>query len=216
LHNKLQQQPILSPLPWYTIKVNKSLSFKNIQQMALPISYGFLSLVLQKNPEKQAWYHYTASLSLLAYYVYALVQNYQKNKEECELIALIQELFRILIITHGIHNKLCQHYKSSYAVIVSPTNIYNFLENLSQDWSLLCQNYQKITHTQTLYVYPVNHINTFEVLQAGVHYEEIWPDIIHFYHTQTNFVYYDKIMHGLNKRFLQTHEKIINLNQLKM
>jgi len=141
--------------------------------------------------------------AMLQYYYYNMKKNYdEKINNEIEM--MLQNTFYLLIIGHGIYNKitsLTPHFKNS--ISIEPESLKTLLEFLYSGydtWQALFSYYKKNCSHNQLYAYKTNQINFFEVLQASAYDPELFSLVLNFYHKDHFTHNYDAIIQSVEQK----------------
>lgn len=214
---------IFAPTPLLELQ-DKTLWEKNhpyiklIKQIALPAS-----CLLLLNSRKYEIIHDIQEHSLLAavlcylasHYTYAMMAADPQQEIDEDIIDIMQEVFHLLVIGHGIHNKInlnrSNHKISSVMNVSNLVTLEFFLENAYHAWSTLFAYYHEHYHNKPLYAYPVNQIDLFEVLQACKSDAEILPLITNFYDKHNQNYDYEAILNYLELKLKLINHKLISI-----
>ncbi len=149
------------------------------------------------------------------YYAYLMMQK-QQQKIDGDIIHTMQHVFHLLIIGHGIYNKITlpglDQQKISPAMRASNLNMLElFLCNAYQTWLILFSYYQDHYKNKPLYAYYMDKIDTFEILQAADHEPDIFPLITNFYDKKNIMYDYEPIFNCLETKLKQINHKLITI-----
>jgi hypothetical protein len=161
---------------------------------------------------------YTTSILIYAmiYYTTYLIFKNQQNKIDEDIIELMEHLFHLLIIGHGIYNKInsisCDSYKTSTGLHSSEfLTLQFFLYKAYNTWFILFSYYQEHYKNKPLYAYHTNQIDLFEVLQASKHEPEILPLITKFYDKNNKIYDYEPILNCLEIKLKLINHKLMKI-----
>ncbi len=152
---------------------------------------------------------------IIHYYAYLMMEQ-QHQKIDQDIIHMMQNVFHLLIIGHGIYNKisLAGIDEKIISNSLSRSNINTlelFLCNAYQTWLILFSYYQDHYKNKPLYAYYMDKIDTFEILQAADHEPEIFPLISNFY-DKKNIIYdCEPIFNYLETKLKQINHKLITI-----
>ena len=161
-----------------------------------------------QNPLATSMYLY----AITHYYAYLMIEKQQKKIDQ-DIINMMQHVFHLLIIGHGIYNKMtlpCLDQQKTFR-IVNPSNLNTlelFLCNAYQTWLILFSYYEERCKYKPLYAYRMDQIDIFEILQAADREPEILQLITHMY-DKKNLVYdYEPIVNCLESKLKQINHKL--------
>jgi hypothetical protein len=211
---------IFSPAPlldlkhkyeWYETHISY------IKKASLPLTcwfcYGIkkneLGVDIIKHPYLAAIIIYT----IIHYSTCLTLKKYQKKIDE-EIISMMQHIFHILVIGHGIFNKVTMiSYQENKASVINSSAIVTlqfFLQKAYKSWFILFSYYQKHYKNKPLYAYNTNEMDIFEVLQAAAHEQDILPFIIKFYDKKNKIHDFEPIINYLEIKLNLINHKLIH------
>jgi len=210
---------VFTPVPLLEFdqtNISDSYYLVSIKQVAIPLACC-LCLAIKKN---DIWTDImqnplAASMCIYAimhYYVYLMIEKQQKKIDQ-DIITMMQHVFHLLIIGHGIYNKMSlssfEQQKASPIVNVSNVNMLElFLCNAYQTWLILFSYYQERYKDKPLYVYHMDQVDIFEILQAADREPEVLPLIIQIYDKKNIICDYEAIITYLENKLKQINNKL--------
>ena len=210
---------IFAPAPLLEFDQNNLSKFyylTSIKQVAIPLACC-LCLAVKKN---DIWIDImqnplAASMCIYAithYYAYLMIEKKQ-NKIDQDIIIMMQHVFHLLIIGHGIYNKITMasldQQKTFPIVNLSNVNTLElFLCNAYQTWLILFSYYQERYKDKPLYAYHMNQIDIFEILQAADREPDVLQLITHIYDKKNITCDYEPIFDYLEVRLKQINHKL--------
>ena len=221
-HESIPLPTIFAPAPLFELHRKNKFEFNCLsflKKAAIPLTAGFYYGVnkdtmwtdITNNP-------YTTSIlayAMIHYGTYLVLQN-QQNKIDEDITELMQHIFHLLIIGHGIYNKIntafCDQYKTS-AALSSPAliTLQFFLYKAYNTWFILFSYFQEHYKNKPLYAYHTNQIDLFEVLQASTHEPDILPLITKFYDKNNKNYDYEPILNSLEIKLKLINHKLMRV-----
>ncbi len=220
MNNQKYSTTIFTPIPLLELhQTNTSTPFNyiaSIKEASIPIACCFCFAIKKndlwtdiiQNPLATSVIIY----AITHYYLYVMMEkNHQKIDRD--IINMIQHVFHLLIIGHGMFNKIT---KSSFEqnkvpsdVVVSNLNTLElFLCNAYQTWSVLFSYYQERYKNKTVYAYNMNQMGIFEILQAADQEPDILPFIANFYDKKNMIFDYQPILNCLEIKLKQINHRL--------
>ena len=188
----------------------------SIKKYAFPLTCCFFYTIkkdsiwrdLTENSISSSIYIYIA-----AYYCYQFVRQNQQNQIDEEIIETMQHLLHLLIIGHGIYNKIINcsfpEYKISATInSTTVTTLQFFLNNAYNTWFILFSYYQERYKDKPLYSYRMDQIDVFEILHASMHEPDLLPLVQNFYDINNKMYDYEPIFNCLEVKLKQINHKI--------
>ncbi|MGZ6255064.1 MAG: hypothetical protein ACXWL5_03695 [Candidatus Chromulinivorax sp.] len=211
----LNVQTILTPTPLCTmVYKNNTPSIVYGKTAILPLT-GLFYYNIQKNSLIHDIEHHpiltTIITSCILYYAIHYIYNNQQIKIENNILNIIQHLFHLLIIAHGMYNKITNpstNRINTTALSTSLISLEIFLEKAYNAWNILFEYFQELYPKKQLYIYNMNEIDILEVLQAGFYEPEIMPLLIHFCDKNYSSYEYETIIECLESKLKLISHKI--------
>jgi hypothetical protein len=152
---------------------------------------------------------------IVHYYAYLMMEQ-QQQKIDRDIIHMMQNVFHLLIIGHGIYNKIAlinlDEKRMSNSLHRSNINSLElFLCNAYQTWLILFSYYQDHYKNNPLYAYDMEKIDTFEILQAADYEPDMLPLITSIYDKKNKICDYEPILKCLEIKLKQINHKLITI-----
>lgn len=183
---------IFAPAPLITLHYKnqwKTSCLQTLKNNALPLSCCFFYMLYKDNVWHDVTKNPLTTISMayiLAHYSNYLMLQAEQQKIDQEIMDMMQHIFHLLIIGHGIYNKIITPSYDAYKTMLM-MNVLNldtldlFLNNAYHTWFILFSYYQEHYDSHPLYMYNMEEIDSFEVLQAAQYEPDVIPFIINFY-----------------------------------
>lgn len=205
---------IFSPIPLLQIRFknqNNNLSIALFKKYSIPLTACFYYSIQNNNIMTDIQQHpYTTIFFIYAisYYISFMAKQKSQKKIDEEIINIMEHIFQILIIGHGIYNKIVikDLYKNSLNTQESTlfTTLEEVLYNTYHSWLILFDYYEEHYQKKSLYTYKMNQIDLFEMIQACDQEPDLLTLITDFYKDET-YYNYEPILN-----FLEIKLKLIN------
>lgn len=220
MDNPTMLPTIFAPAPLLELHKKNNNDFNyisSLKKVTIPVAccfcYGIkknsILLDIRENP-------YTTSILtylIIHYCTYLALQN-QQAKMDKDIIDMMQHIFHLLIIGHGMYNKITtldsQYKISAFMNTSTITTLQLFLHKAYNTWFVLFSYYQEHYKNKPLYAYQTDQIDLFEVLQASSHEIEILPMITKFYDKNNTIYDYEPILNCLEIKLKLINHKLIN------
>lgn len=188
-----------------------------IKKAAIPLACCFCYTInknniwtdIKENPYSAIILIYTAS-----HYCINLALQDKDVQIDQKITNLMQDLFYLLIIGHGMYNKIISlpSYQDKILTTIDPfipTDLELFLYKAYHIWSILFSYYQEHHTDKPLYAYDMNQIDLFEVAQACSYEPEILPSITHFYNKNNTIYNCESVLNFLENKLNLINHKLI-------
>ena len=210
---------IFAPAPLLQLhhtKIQEESFIASIKKAAIPLTCCFFYAIKKDN----IWTDLTENsitssicIYIAAYYCYQLVRKNQQNQIDEEIIETMQHLLHLLIIGHGIYNKITnssfpEYKKSAIINSTTVTTLQFFLNNAYSAWFILFSYYQERYKDKPLYSYRMDQIDVFEIVQASMHEPDLLPLIQNFYDIDNKIYDYEPIFNCLEVKLKQINHKM--------
>jgi len=212
-----QSRTIFSPAP--LIKFNKDMPGADdyrsyIKKIGIPITCCYY-LSLQSNNLLMDIIEHPAIAAFLGYitinYFNYVWLKKQEKKTSQELTEIIEYLFYLLVIGHGVYNQIITVYQEQDQTLDMQLDILEdldfFLKKTYSTWHTLFIYHEERYGKKYLYAYNVEQINFFEVLQATTNIPEVLPLVAQFYNNNNSYDY-EPILHCLEFKLKAVNHKM--------
>lgn len=188
----------------------------NIKKSVIPLTCCFFYMINKNNIWADIIQNpWTTSISLYAlahYSTYLILQKQQETIDQ-EIINMMQHVFHLLIIGHGIYNKMTtpSHHSQKISVAINSSTLETlqfFLLSAYNTWFILFSYYQEHYKNRPLYTYHMDQIDLFEMLQASKNEPDMLPLITHFCDKNNTTYDYKPILNCLEIKLKLINHKL--------
>lgn len=221
---ELQSSIILSPIPlveFNKLQTHHGIDASWIKPCIIPLSCYFFYQIQNTDVINDITSHpfMIASIITSMFFLYPCIQKVNQSLTiKHEIIEMIRHLFHLLLIGHGLENKILQDSKNKENIIssINTTSLQFFLNQAYQAWFILLDYYQEHYTYEHMYTYKIEEIDVFEVLQACSYEKDLLPLALEFYDKHNIGYDYQIILNTLEYQLKQIDHKFYRLRSAKI